>query len=202
MLKKSQIPFLIGSLFLINALIYWRAFLTIEDSQIIFAECARNSGRTSAGINLLLLFMLGHFGLKSIYQDAAKKDSFRILASLFAINHCIHLFFVFNNFQTQHLDYELKMDLHPFFTFVSLLILPLILWFSKRLNAFLYFAVLLHFFNVTYLISQLFQGRYKPVDPAYTHRIGVVIMIASLLYILFRVYKERTMKFALTEKEN
>lgn len=194
MLRKSQLPLLIFLAFLLNGIIFWRAYLTIEDYNLVFAECARNSGRTSAVINLLVLFMLGYFGLKAIYKEESKKNTFRILMSLFTINHLIHFFFVFQNFRIQSIDWDIPDDLHPFFTFISLILMPILLWAFKNLNKWLYFGIIIHLFNLTYLMIKLFYGRVKPIDPAYTHRVGVVIMISALLFVLVRVFRERNVK--------
>ena len=195
MLKKYSLPLLIGFIILLNALIYLRAVSTIEDSDLIFGECARNSGRTSAALNLALLFMLGYFGLRTIFNEEIKKKVFRILISLFAVNHLIHFFFVSQYFKDQFLELDISHNLHGFITFICVLILPVILWSTKKLNKLLYFVTLIHFFNVTYFISITFYSRVKPEDQAYLHQFGILIMIGLLFFILYRVIRENFSKF-------
>jgi hypothetical protein len=192
---KLKLPLFITSIIVLNILIYYRAYLTIEPIDTIFAECARNSGRTSAAINLITLFMVGYFGLKTIYNEKIKIFFFRTLIILFAVNHLIHFFFVSQNFKLQDMELSIWDNLHGFITFLCLVLLPVLLYLIKRLNKMTYSLILIHLFNVTYLISKSFYVRYKPEDPAYLHRIGVLIMIIALLYILYRVYKEKSMKF-------
>ena len=80
--------------------------MTIEDVDLVFGECARNSGRTSAALNLAILLMIGYFGLKKIYKEDDKKNVFRILITLFAVNHLIHFYFVAQNFKSQLLELD------------------------------------------------------------------------------------------------
>lgn len=191
---------LIAFIFILNGLIYLTAMLTIKDPDLIFGECARNSGRTAAAINLVILLMIGHFGLKFIYNDENKKYIFRVLISLFAVNHLIHFFFVTQNFKSYDKILSISEQFQGFITFQFLLITPFILWSIPKLTRLLYFYTLLHLFNVTYFIAKSFYGRYKPEDPAYLHRLGVLVMIGALLYILYREYRDRSIRI-LSESE-
>lgn len=191
---KLKLPILISLIIILNILIYYRAFM-IEPAERVFAECARNSGRTAAAINLILLFMLGHYGLQTIFHEKLKKNIFQILITLFAINHLIHFFFVFQNFNIQAMELNVYDHLHGFITFISLIIIPFIVFFFKKLSVPLYAFIIAHFFNVTYFISISFYARYKPEDPAYLHRIGVAVMILALLYVLYRSIIEMRSKF-------
>ncbi len=199
-MKNFSLPLLIALVFLLNGLIYLRAVMTIEDVDLIFGECARNSGRTAAAINLSILLMVGHVGLKSIYKEESQKNLFRTLITLFAINHLIHFYFVTQNFKSYGIELNISEQLQGFITFQFLLITPFILWSYSKLSKLLYFYILLHLFNVTYFIGKSFYGRYKPVDPAYLHRIGVLVMISAVIYILYREYKDRKIKI-LSESE-
>ncbi len=191
MLTKSKLPLLVTFILLLNVLIYFRAAATIVPADWIFGECARNSGRTSALINLILLFMLGHYGLKAIYKEKRKLNAFRILLTLFAVNHLIHFFFVSQNFRVQFMDLNLSNNIHGFITFILVILVPIVVWRAKQLTNLLYFGVILHIINVTYFIAITFYGRYKPEDPAYLHRIGVLVMIGAVLYVLYRMFMEK-----------
>jgi len=79
---------------LFNLLIYIRASETIENIGLVFGECARNSGRISAVLNLVILFLIGYFGLKTIYKIKTKTYLFQVLIILFGVNHLIHFIFV------------------------------------------------------------------------------------------------------------
>jgi hypothetical protein len=195
-LKELRLPLFITILFILNILIYWRASLTIEPARLIFAECARNSGRTSAALNLILLLMLGYVGLKTIFNSKSIKKIFLTVVILFAVNHLIHFFFVLQNLDIKGIELVFSQHKRNIITFIVLTILPFLLFFRQKLNWFLYIAILAHFFNVTYIIAKLFFDRYKPVDPAYTHRLGVLIMIAASMYALYRIYAERSLKFS------
>lgn len=191
MLSKLKPQLFISLIVLLNVGIYFTAVLT-ESADRIFAECARNSGRTAAAINLILLFLIGHYGLKSIYKEKFKLKLFKLLISLFAVNHLIHFFFVYQNFNWHKMELNIYDNLHGFVTFISLLVLPIVVYRFNRLRKFLYYYLIIYFFNVTYFIGISFYARYKPgIDEAYLHRIGILMMILALLYVIFRFFPER-----------
>lgn len=194
-LTKLNPKLLILSIILLNISIYCTATLT-ESTDRVFAECARNSGRTSAAINLILLFLIGHFGLKSIFTSESKLKLFKLLTTLFTTNHLIHFLFVYQNFNWHKMELSIYENLHGFITFISIIMLPPIVYISSKLSKVLYYYLLVYFFNTTYFISISFYGRYKPgIDEAYLHRIGVLIMITALLYIIFRAFVEKRKAF-------
>ena len=199
MLTKKRIPLLIALICCIEALIYlwaaWTAtldrsnFFAIE-SQFIFAKAARNSGRVSAAIFLITLLMVGYYGLKEIYLDQKKKDSFRILITLFLINHLIHFIFLYFNFKCHSKPLLTSGNAHGIITFIFIALAPIILWTCKKLHPLLYFAIILHLFNVSYFMNKTFLSKVKPEDPAYHDQFGIVAMTAACLYVLYRVFQE------------
>lgn len=189
-MKPLQLSLSIIGILLLNIIIYYRALFTIEPSVEIFAECARNSGRTSALINLIILLILGYFGLKHILTSTTLKNTLTTLTILFAVNHFIHFLFVIQNFDSYGYDFIATEHLHGMFTFFSIFIIPFLLHWLKKLHWSIYTLIILHFYNVTYLISDTFYARYKPIDPAYLHRIGVVVMILACVYIFYRTVIE------------
>lgn len=191
MISARLIVSIFGVLIL-NVLIYFRAEATIEPVHQIFAECARNSGRTSAAINLLTLLMIGYFGLKTIYNDARLKSILLWLVTLFAVNHLIHFFFVAQNFEMNHMDLTAAENLHGVILYICLVALPFLTYFVKKLNIWMYLFTILHLFNATYMIGITFYGRYKPgIDEAYLHRIGVAVMLGAIALVIYRVFSER-----------
>src|SRR5688572_10737579 len=108
MLTRNKLPLLIVSIICLEIMIYLWAFWTSTldrsnffsiESEFIFDKCARNSGRVSSGLNLIILLVIGYNGLGRIYSNHKLNDKFRILVTLFAINHLIHFFFVFQTFK-------------------------------------------------------------------------------------------------------
>jgi succinate dehydrogenase hydrophobic anchor subunit len=203
MLTKPKLPLLIACICCLEIAIYlwavWTAsldtsnFFSIEP-EFIFNKCARNSGRVSSAIILITLLMVGYYGLKRIYSDDKKKDSFRILITLFAINHLIHFFYVFQNFKSHTMALNIDENKHGFVTFIFIILIPFILWMSKNLNKLLYFGIILHLFNVSYFIGETFLSKIKPDKPAYHNQFGIVAITAACLYILYRVFRENTLK--------
>ena len=205
MLEKKRIPLLIALICIIEILIYlWAVWTTTLNRSnffsieplFIFNKCARNSGRISSTIILISLLMVGYYGLKEIYRDNKKKDTFRILITLFGINHLIHFLFLYLTSKTNGVPLNLAEPihlggtLHGFITFIFIIILPIILWTTKYLNKLLYFVILLHLFNVSCFIIRTFWGKIKPDHPAYHNQFGIALITAACIYILYRVFRE------------
>ncbi len=189
MFTKKRIPLLIAFICCLEVIIYFWAVWTTE-AEFVFDKCARNAGRVSSAIILLTLLMVGRYGLKAIYNDDKKKDSFRILITMFAVNHLIHLFYVFQRFKSHAAVLSIAENLHGFITFICILIIPFILWTFKDLTRLLYFGIILHLLNVSYFICETFLGKVKPDHPAYHNQFGIVIITAACIYIMYRVFRE------------
>ena len=204
--KKNRIPLLIAIICCIEILIYlWAVWTTSFDKSNFFAiepafvfdKCARLAGRISSFLILTTLLMVGYYGLKKIYEDEKKRDSFLILMTLFTVNHLIHLLFVFLRFRSHGESITLGGPihvggtLHGFITFIFIIIIPFILWKYKHLNRLLYFGIILHLFNVSCFINKTFLGKVKPPDhPAYHNQFGIVLITAACLYVLYSVFRE------------
>ena len=190
MLKGYKLPLLLVLLICLEGIIYLWAVWTVEDPNFIFEKCTRNSGRVSAALNLIILIMVGYYGLKKMYENERLKKTFWKLITLYAVNHLIHFFYIFNNFKSKEVDLVLSENRHGIITFFFILVLPFILWSYKKLSKVLYIAIILHVFNATSFMIKTFYGKIKPEKPAYLHQIGIGIMCAALVYILYRVLRE------------
>lgn len=199
MLSKTKILLLIAFICCLEILIYLWAFWTSTldksnffaiESEFIFDKCARNSGRVSSALNLIILLMIGYSGLKQIYHDDAKKDKFWILITLFAVNHLVHFFYVFQTFKHHTMTFNISENKHGFITFVCILLTPIILRAFKNLNNVLYICIILHLFNVSYFIMETFYNKIKPDKPAYHNQIGIAVTSAACVYVLYRIFRE------------
>lgn len=189
MLTKSRLSLNILLILLIECLIYFWAFWTTE-TDFIFDKCARNSGRASSAIILLVLLMIGFYGLKKIFNDIKKRETFQSLMILFSINHLIHFFFVFNNFQSHSLNLKISENLHGFITFISIISIPIIILVFKKLNIFIYAVIILYLFNTSYFIMKTFYSKITMERPAYHNQFGILIISLSLVYIIYRILRE------------
>lgn len=189
MINTNRIPALIALIICLEALIYFWAIWTTE-AEFIFDKCARNSGRVSSLINLAILLQIGHYGLKKVYHLDSCKEKFRVLITLFTANHLIHFFYVYQNFKSHTMNLSIAENLHGFITFICIIVIPLIIWTSKKLTPLLYTGIILHLFNASYFIMHTFYGKIKPDKPAYHNQLGILVTSLALLYILFRMYKE------------
>ena len=206
MLTIKRIPLLIALICCIEVSIYlWAVWTTTFNMsnffaiqpEFVFDKCARIAGRVSSVLILISLIMVGYYGLKKIYADDKKKDSFLILITLFTLNHLIHLLFVILRFKSHGESISIGGPIsvggtiHGVITFSFIVIVPFILWTYKHLNKFLYFLIILHLFNISCFIIKTFLGKVKPPDhPAYHNQFGIVIISSACLYILYRVFLE------------
>jgi hypothetical protein len=211
LLSKKRLPLLIALICCIEISIYlWAVWTSTFDAsnffaiepEFIFDKCARNSGRISSALILIILLMVGYYGLKRIYAGNKKRDAFRILMTLFTSNHLIHLLFVILRFRSHGESITLAGPIHiggpvhGFITFSFIIIIPFILWSYKYLNKLLYFVIILHLLNISCFIIKTFLGKVKPPDhPAYHNQFGVAVITAGCFYMLYRVYMEKQTKF-------
>lgn len=204
MLTTKKIPLLIASIICIELLVYlWAVWTTTLDRSnffaiepaFIFDKCARNSGRVSAALILLILLMLGYYGLKQVYGDNRKKDTFRILISLFSFNHLIHFLFLFLRFKSHGTELTINADKHGFITFIFIVISPFVLWANKNLNIPLYLGIILHLFNVSYFMNKTFLSKIKPDQPAYHNQLGIVLLTLACFYVLYSIIRESMQNF-------
>lgn len=163
-------------------------------SEFIFDKCACLAGRISAVLILITLLMVGYNGLRKIYADDKKRDSFLIFMTLFTINHLIHLLFVILRFRSHGESITLSGPIniggtvHGLITFSVIIIIPFILWTFRYLNKLLYSVIILHLLNISCFMIKTFLGKVKPPDhPAYHNQFGVVLIVSSCSYLLYRV---------------
>jgi succinate dehydrogenase hydrophobic anchor subunit len=189
MLSKNRLPLLIVLICVLEVLVYFWAVWSTE-AEFVFDKCARNSGRVSSAIILATLLMIAYYGLKKIYLDTQKLDAFRVLISLFTVNHLIHFSFVYMNLDSHATALSIDKNKHGFVTFICIVLVLIIVWSFKKLNNLLYTLLLLHLFNVSYFIMETFYHKVKPDKPAYHNQLGIVVISAALIYILYRVFEE------------
>ncbi len=189
MLTKNRFPLFVAIILFLELVIYlWAVWTT--NPEVVFDKCARNSGRVSSLINLSILLMIGYYGFKQLNFNEKKKDAFRILLTLFAINHLIHFFYVYQNFKHHSNELSTAENLHGFITFLCILIVPVVLWLRRNVNMVLCMALAVHLFNVSYFIMKTFYSKIKPEAPAYHNQLGIVVTTAALMYVLYRILRE------------
>lgn len=199
MLTRSRIPLLAAAIIILEIAIYlwavWTSrmdkasFFAIEP-EFIFDKCARNSGRISSFLNLAILLMIGYYGFRKIYSDQKKKDAFRVLVTLFTVNHLAHFFFVFQNFSHHSMELSLAENLHGFITFICILIVPAILWLFESRSTVFYAAITVHLFNVSYFIMKTFYSKVQPDKPAYHNQFGILVTTAACIYVMYRFMRD------------
>lgn len=208
MLTKSRIPLLVTAVIILEIAIYlWAAWTSRMDKsnffaiepEFIFDKCARNSGRVSSFLNLGILLMIGYYGFRNIYADEKKKDAFRILVTLFTVNHLAHFFFVYQNFSHHSMELSLLENLHGFITFICILIFPVILWLFESRSTLFYSAIAIHLFNVSYFIMKTFYSKVQPDKPAYHNQLGILMTTAACVYVVYRFVRDYKLNVAVSD---
>ncbi len=187
--SRSTLPTLIILVLGLELVIYLWALGTTEP-EFVCDKCARNSCRVSSLINLGTLLLIGYNGFVKIYGDEAKRDALRVLITVFAVNHVVHLAFVLWNFDHHHLVFSAAENLHGAVTFACLLSVPIAVWFIKRSRPLWNVLLLIHLFNVSYFIMKTFHSKIKPDHPAYHNQLGIVVTCAALVYVLYRMVRD------------
>jgi len=85
---------------------------------------------------------------------------------------------------------DISENKHGFVTIISILVIPGILWRFKNLNKALYIGIIFHLFNTSYFIMETFYHKIKPDKPAYHNQFGILAISMTLLYVLYRVFRE------------
>jgi hypothetical protein len=205
MLTKKRLPLLIACIFGLEVLIYgWAAWTsTFEPSNFfaiepafVFDKCARIAGRVSAALILITILMVGYYGLFAIYRDEKKRDAFRILITLFTLNHLIHFIYVIIRIKSHGTTLSIAENMHGFLTFLCIVLIPVLLWSYATLPRLLYLATILHLFNISYFMNKTFLGKVKPEDPAYHNQLGIVVLSAACIYIVCSMYRENRQSIA------
>ncbi len=194
MLKLDKLPLLILIIFMFNGIILLKEYYALEDIEYVFAEASRNSERLSLIINSIILIFIALMGLKRIYNRENLRNAFRILVTIFALNHLFHFFYGIMYFYFQSWDIASIENVHGYITLISIILFPIILWKVNKLNKVFYFGIILHLFNVSFYISETFYKRFTLPDPDYIHKTGMVIMAVLLFLVLFKEFKERSKK--------
>ena len=200
MFTEIKVTYLVAAILCLEVAIYfWSAWTaTLREGNyfsiqpiLIFAKCARNSGRVSASLNLIILLFIGYFGLKQIYFEKAKLDTFLNLVFIFTINHLIHFFYISQNFKRKSKAIKVSDEKHGIFTFVCITLFPIILWYFKNLNLVLYVYIILHLFNVSYAFMDVLYNKIRVKSERRNHnKLGIIVSTVACIYLVYRVFQE------------
>ncbi len=189
---KIKYPYLLTffMVILLEFVVFLWANISVEYSDYVFEKCARNSGKASALINIILLSQLVHYGLKGLFQKRERKVQFDLLVFAFALNHLIHFSFILGNFNSKHLELIPAEHVHGVLSFGLILFAPVILGLSKILSGRIYFLILLYIVNSSLFIIKTFVSLISPERYAYFHQFAILVIINLLIGLIYRVYTE------------
>ena len=154
----------------------------------IFEKCARNSGRVSAMLNVLILMMIGHFGLQKIYSTQEHFLSFFDLVSLFTLNHLIHFGYISRNFKRQSMKIKFQEEKRGIFTYICITIFPIFLWYFRNLNIWTYIIILMHLLNVSHVFVMALNTKIRVKSKITIHnKLGMFTTVVSWIYVVYSV---------------
>lgn len=158
-------------------------------NKFIFEKCARNSGRLSALLNLVILLMLGYLGLKQIYSKKEYFDIFFNLVTIFTINHLIHFFYISQNFKRKSLKIKLSEEKRGVFTYICITFFPIFIWYFNNLNTAVYICIILHLLNVSHVFVLALNTKIWVKSKITIHnRIGMIATIVAWIFVVYRVF--------------
>lgn len=158
----------------------------------IFEKSARNSGRFSALLNVVLLVFVGFWGPQQIFHNEKLFDSFQFLANIITINHLIHFFYISRNFKRQSLKIKFKQEKRGIFTYICITAFPLFIWYFNQLNAAVYIFIILHFYNVSYVFVMALYSKVTVNAKITIHnKMGMAVTTAAWLYMMIGLFREQ-----------
>lgn len=157
--------------------------------KLIFEKCARNSGRISAILNLVILLLLGYYGLKQIYSEKEYFDIFFNLITIFTINHLIHFFYISQNFKRKSLKIKLSEEKRGVFTYICITLFPIFIWYFNNLNTVVYICIILHLLNVSHVFVLALNTKIRVKSRITIHnRIGIIATIVAWIFVVYRIF--------------
>jgi hypothetical protein len=169
-------------------------YFAISNKQI-FEKCARNSGRISAILNVIILLFVGYWGLEQIYLTKKHFDMFLILVNILTINHLIHFYYISRNFKRQSLKIKFKQEKRGIFTYICITAFPLFVWYFNHLNAVVYIIILLHLYNVSYVFVMALYSKITVNAQITIHnKLGMFVTTAAWAFLMYRVFVEQILQ--------
>lgn len=152
-----------------------------------FRYAARFSGRLSL---LVFLFAIWQF-IRSNEHDVEELVKTRALTGVFAVLHYIHLFLLMMNVKIN------AVELIPFklaggaLAYLMILLYPIFFERIKDKKAVhaIYFLYVGFVMAMTYIAR--IKGDFEGASPEFFHKVGLVVVLASMLYFIYRKFIQR-----------
>jgi len=173
---------------------FWTSSIT-EDLDILYSLLARYSARISFVLLCLLGTWIAGIGLNNIFLNPSKRSLLLGGITAFTINHLIHYYFLYQNFQVSGLDISSKYISFGALGYLILTIAPIVLWRWKSLTLTRYYTI--NAFVISMISICIFTyfsrfGRELPLSTPmwlFSVMIGSGILVITLM--IGRIIKER-----------
>ena len=169
-------------------------YFAISNKQI-FEKCARNSGRVSAILNVIILVYVGYWGLEPIYRSRIQFDTFLTIVNILTINHLIHFFYISRNFKRQSLKIKFKQEKRGIFTYICITAFPLFVWYFTELNIEVYLFIVLHLYNASYVFAMALYSKITVNAKITIHnKLGMIVTTAAWIFMMYRICIEQILQ--------
>ncbi|MEQ8470891.1 MAG: hypothetical protein RIC35_06875 [Marinoscillum sp.] len=181
---KKKWAILILMLVFFEVLVYILAVEASPDHTLVFQLAARYSARISLFIYVGLLSWLAYKGLVNIYDNSHLRNTFKLSFSGLVINHIIHFYFLFTNFQVHGLDLLQPRSILGVITYFSLIVTSIFLWITEDLNRRLYLTVWSCLVIAAIVFLGTYIGRLNKAMPEPSSPYLFIFLIALLISLL------------------
>jgi len=181
----------------LNHLGYFQNVQATFNSDVFYSLTARYSARISFAILIGLSLWIISKSLLTIVANPNKKDWLIGGVAAFSVNHLIHFYFLFKNFEVNGMDVWDKSNSFGALAYVILSIAPLFFWKIRLWTRLRYY--LLHGFIALMLVVCVFTystrfGRVDPLPmttPMPVFKVFIGVGVITLLGLLVRVIVDR-----------
>ena len=179
----------------IEAMIYFYTLDITDDPEIIYSLRARYSARLSFIILCTLGTWIASLGLNNIFANAKKRELLMAGIAAFSVNHLIHYYFLFQNFEVSGLDITSKYISFGALAYVILTLAPFLIWKWNSLTPLRYYSINGFIMLMIGICIFTYAGRFSRTLPISTWMwiFKVMIGIGTTILILMvgRMTRER-----------
>jgi len=189
---KSTIR-IISSVLLLEAANYFYSSGLSQNADQFYSLTARYSARITFFLLVSLAIWIVLKGLHALMDSSKSREVLLAGLTAVAVNHLIHFYFLYQNFQVNGLDLWTKAVSFGALAYVFLSLAPIYFWTIKRLGSKQY--ALIHFFVMLLLAICVFTyssrlGRVEPLPlspPIWQFKFFIGIGLSAIAALLARI---------------
>ncbi len=175
------------------------ASVITEDIDVLYSLRSRYSARISFAILSILGLWIASLGLHTIFANEEKRNILIGGITAFSINHLIHYFYLYNNFEVNDLDIQSKYVSFGALAYIVLALAPLVIWRWNTLTRGRYYLIygfiILMISICIFTYSSRFGSSLPMSPPMWVFRILIGIGVITIAIMVGRMIKERSHSF-------